>query len=266
MRRTLVLVVALVLVFAIARVLSSFGGADDNAGAATVAQTNTAVPEHVPGLTLVPKGGAAASAPLSQPTGTCDDTDVAVSPDVDTLAGGGGHPLTMLVSSTSGETCSWRVSPRSLAVKITSDGERIWSSQDCPGVIASDTVVVRPPDEKKTKVKVAWGGHRSVPNCVGGQPYAGLGAYRVEAASVGGEPSQVEFSIVAPPRPRVTETASPTATPTGKASGKATAEPGSGATKKSAGAKPSVKPSTKATHKPSAGRRPLSRASPQPHH
>lgn len=246
-RRTLVLAVALVLVFAIARVLGSFGGDDGNAGAATVAQTDTAAPDHVPGLTLVPKGGAAASAPLSQPTGTCDDADVQVTPDVDTVAGGGGHPLTMLVSSTSGETCSWRVSSSSLAVKITSDGKRVWSSQDCPGVITSRTVVVRPPDERQTKVKVDWGGHRSVPRCLGGQDYAGLGTYRVEAASVGGEPSQVEFSIVAPPRPRVTETASPTATPSGKATGKASAKPGSGATTKSAGTRARAKPSAKSS-------------------
>ena len=50
-----------------------------------------------------------------------------------------GSPVTIRLDVTTVETpaCTYRLSPRTVAVKLVSGSDRIWSSQDCPASIAS---------------------------------------------------------------------------------------------------------------------------------
>jgi hypothetical protein len=236
-RRGLALLLALLLVFVIGKVLSSFGG-NDGGGSATA----TIVSKESAGPTQPPDGSAAGSAavtdqstknsgqktaqktaqPLSVPTGQCQDDAVLVTPKVTKVDGGGGATLPLELTTT-GSACTWRVSSATVVLKITSGSDRIWSSQDCSGTIPTTDVVVRPPDEKAAQVDVSWGGRRSQAGCPKGSGWADPGYYHVTAASLGGTPTDVQFEVAAPPRPTVTKTAhpKPTKQPSNKPSKKA---------------------------------------------
>src|SRR6188472_4219926 len=99
-RRTLVLVVALALVFGIGKLLTGFGGD--------------------------PKATTAAAVP----TGTCDPADIDVVPALRKVDGGSATTLPLKLVSTNG-SCTWQASPNALVVKVVSGKDRIWTSQDC---------------------------------------------------------------------------------------------------------------------------------------
>jgi hypothetical protein len=213
-RRSLVLLVALALVFGIGTLLSGFGG-DPKATTAAAPAKRSSQPTPTASVTVPSaqpstsgKKGHRAKVPLSVPTGTCDPSRIEVTPDVSKVDGGGTVALPMKLTSTDG-SCTWQVSPRSLVVKIVSGTDRVWSSQDCSAAIPVQDVVVRPAAEKATVVDVSWSGRRSAPDCPKGNSWADVGYYHVIAATLGGTPSDVQFQLVGPPRPVVTKTTHP---------------------------------------------------------
>ncbi len=230
-RRTLVLVVALALVFGIGKLLTGFGG-DPQATTAAAAPSRTAQPTATASPTASPTVPAAQPTkaqkgkktvlPLSVPTGTCDPANIDVVPAVRKVDGGSTITLPLKLVSTDG-SCTWQASPDALVVKVVSGKDRIWTSQDCRTSVPTQDVVVRPAGEKATVVDVAWTGRRSREGCPKGTEWADVGYYHVIAATLGGEPTDVQFQVVGPPRPTVTKTTHPkpekkpsaTATPKG---------------------------------------------------
>lgn len=221
-RRTIVLVVALALVFGVAQVLRSFGGDDGSGATATTAsQKTTGSPSastSAPALTasapsgqpsVVPQVSQPADPGLSQPEGTCDDADITVAPTTKAVTGGSSVVLAMRVTTSSAKACTWTVSPKSLVLKVTSGKDRVWSSQDCPASVPSQAIAVRPTNETATEVTVTWSGKRSSGGCPAGTAWADPGFYHVTAASLGGEPTDVQFELTAPPQATVTKTAKP---------------------------------------------------------
>ncbi len=211
-RRTLVLVVALALVFGIGKLLTGFGG---DAKATTAAAQPSRQPTASASATVpapAPTKQAARSkkstVPLSVPTGTCDATRIDVVPAVRKVDGGSAITLPVKLVSTDG-TCTWQASPSALVVKVVSGEDRIWSSQDCRAAVPKQDVVVRPATEKATVVDVTWSGRRSRDGCPKGTEWADVGYYHVIAATLGGEPADVQFQVVGPPRPVVTKTTHP---------------------------------------------------------
>jgi hypothetical protein len=252
-RRLLLVVVALALVFGIGRLLGSGGSGSPTArqvgATATTSTAQATVPAPTPDAGPTRKAGAGGAArtgknatptptPLAAPTGDCADSDVVVSPSVKGTAYAGHHVvLTMTLTTRVSEACTWEVSPDRLAVKITSGEDRIWSSQDCPGAVPKQEVVVR--RLQPTTVTVGWNGQRSDRGCTRSTDWAEAGYYHVLAAAFGADPVDLQFEL-APPVPR-TITATPT--PTETASGTASAE-----------ASPSGKPAAKPTETSSPGR------------
>lgn len=248
------LAVALGLVFALARLLGSGGGAPAPQGArpaaAAVASASTASPSPrasgtasaVPtatGTTTSPgrRGNATTAAPLAAPTGTCAGSDVRVTPLVKGKAYAG-EPvrITLDLTTLTSPACTWQVSATSVAVKLTSGSDRIWTTQDCPAAVRQQSVVVR--QGQVTKVYVTWNGQRSDATCSRTTPWAQPGYYHVEAAALGGDPVDQQFQLLAPvaatitpsPKPRHTTgpSGSPSAgqgRPSGAPSGSATARP-----------------------------------------
>lgn len=227
-RRSIVVLLALLLVFVIGKALTSFGGGDgggSNPAASNVSDKKSADPTPLSGVAGAgPTVGVTPTAkskkratPLSVPTGQCQDEDVTVTSTV-TRINGGGRATLPLKLTTAGGACTWRVSAKTVVVRITSGNDRIWSSQDCTRAIPTTDVVVRPEGEKPATVNVAWSGRRSHVGCSKGTAWADPGWYHVTAASLGGTPSDTQFELAAPPRPTVTKTAHPKH----KASGKPT--------------------------------------------
>lgn len=225
-RRTVVLALALGLVFGIAQLLgrgslgetdraSTVGGAPEAAaspaspastGDAGSASPTAAEPTQagVEQAKSTKKKKKTKPAPLPEPTGPCDPAEIVATPQIvgDAWAA---HDVTIRVELTTQETpaCNWTASPSSLVVKLTSGKDRIWSSQDCPAAVPTAAVVVR--KKAPATVDVTWRGQRSDDICSRTTSWAEPGWYHVEASAYGAEaePTDLQFQLtkaVAPTR------------------------------------------------------------------
>lgn len=234
-RRSLVLLVALALVFGIGKLLGGNGedpsGSDLSASQTSVQQEESSPPSSLapiaPSATAPAPGKGKQQEPLAVASGECRDDEVSVLPSV--ARAWGAQPITIRLALTSLQpACTFEVSPESLVVKITSGEDRIWSSQDCTKAIPTRNVVVR--SAVPTYVNMVWSGRRSDEGCTHLAEWADKGFYHVYAAAYGSTPTDVQFEITrAPtavvtktikPKPTQTPTQRPTQTPTGGATGK----------------------------------------------
>jgi hypothetical protein len=221
-RRLLVLGVVFGLVFGLSRLL----GGDDRsaepaARPASAVQSGSATPSAVstadarPGTSPTPGPSPKTTMtkpPLAMPTGPCRDNDVRVVPDLqETAYAGGTVRLTLRLTTFRSAACTWTVSPETVAVRLTSGSDRIWSSQDCPKAVPEQQVVLR--DREATFVDVTWGGRRSDSDCSRNTQWAEPGYYHLAAAAMGSEPESQQFELN---RPVVTVAPSPTPRPKDK--------------------------------------------------
>ncbi len=225
-RRLLVVAVAFGLVFGIAHLLGSGGSGGPaarpvGANASTTAppaSTAAASPQATAPGTAVATGKAAKTAtptPLASPSGPCVGSDVVATPSVKGPAyAGSAVVFTLTLTTQVSPACTWDVSARSLAVKVISGSDRIWSSQECVGAVPKQVVVVR--KDHPVTVSVGWNGQRSDADCTRSTAWAEPGFYHVVAASFGAEPIDQQFELQAPLRPTITATPTPEATPTKK--------------------------------------------------
>jgi hypothetical protein len=214
-RRSLVLLTALALVFAIGRLLNGSGGGSappaEAAAAAARTPTTTAPPVAGP-LPVLPTGKAARPTAtgtpvvLAVPTGPCAVDEITVTPTVPVAVAGGRVSLVLQLTGIR-PACTFAVSSRSIVAKVTSGHDRIWSSQDCPASVKAGSVVVR--SAQPTELAIAWSGRRSDDDCSRSTPWALPGYYHLTAAAVGSEPGDTQFRLTSPPRPIVTKTAHP---------------------------------------------------------
>ncbi len=248
-RRVLVLVVALALVYGVARLLGGGGGGQQPTARAVGAEASTTPPTATSAVspTLTPSAtdsatagatagsaagalpGAPATTALAQPTGACSSGDLVATPSVRGTAHGG-HPVvfTIALTTRTSPACTWTVSPQTLVVKVTSGPDDVWSTQQCPGAIGKQAVVLR--NNAPADVTVAWNGRRSDEGCTDVPPWAQPGDYHVAAAAFGSDPVDVQFPLLGAVTRTVTMTPTPTPTPTPTASSKATASSRAGAT------------------------------------
>jgi hypothetical protein len=225
-RRGLVLGTAVLLVVGFAHLLGGGGGAPSPqatlAGDPTTPKASqpprTAGPYAVPTGTSASTGPSAARSstpaavapPLAQPDGPCQPDEVSVAPSVPT-ANAGGRVAIQVKLSVARPACTLAVSAKTLAVKVTSGSDRVWSSQDCKAAVPTRSVVVR--SAAPATVPVTWSGRRSSEgSCDSSQGWARPGYYHVLAAVIGSEPADVQFKLSVPPRPVVTRTAKPKTT------------------------------------------------------
>lgn len=142
--------------------------------------------------------------PLPEPTGPCEPSDVVVTPVIVGPARAG-SPVSIRLDVTTIESaaCTYRVSARSVAVKVVSGTDRIWSSQDCPAAVPEIDVVAR----KKVPgvAEMQWRGQRSDGGCTRTTPWALAGWYYAQAAGFGAEPTSTQFEL----RPAVAATITP---------------------------------------------------------
>lgn len=141
--------------------------------------------------------------PLPEPTGPCEVSDVVVTPEV-VGAAHAGSPVTIRLDVTTVETpaCTYRVSPGTVAVKLVSGTDRIWSSQDCPAAVPEVDVIAR--QEVPGVAEVQWHGQRSDSRCTRTTPWALAGWYHVQAAALGAEPASVQFELLPAVAPTIT--------------------------------------------------------------
>jgi len=264
-RRLVVVVVAFALVFGIARLLGSGGsgtgpsarpvGAEASsittapASSASSADVTPSETVTAPTLSSTPTGpsGAtgkksASATPLAEPSGTCDSSDVVATPAIKDKAYAA-KPVVFAISLTTkvSPACDFTVSSRSLAMKITSGSDRVWSTQECTGAVPKQSVVVR--KDTPVMVDVAWNGQRSDSDCTRTTTWAEPGYYHAVVAAFGADPVDEQFELKLAPRPTVTATPTPDAKASAKAKARAKASADVRAsTRASASAKASQKP------------------------
>jgi hypothetical protein len=233
-RRLLVLVVALALVFGVARLLGGGGpggdapsarpvGADQTTAAASTSPTPTATgtptagsgsPAASPSGTPTGRTGSATPAPAT-PSGACENSDIIALPSVASPAYAGGTVIVSVTLTTrTAPACTWDVSADALVIKVTSGDERFWSTQDCIDAVPDQSVVVR--KDLPTTIALKWHGMRSDKDCTTSTSWAEPGYYHVIAAAFGAEPTDTQFRLLKPVRETITAT--PTPDPSGAAS------------------------------------------------
>ena len=254
-RRIMVLGTALLLVFAIARLLgdgSDASGGGDGAARLSAESSSSSSSAPTDDLTITlstspsptkkvrpGKAATTSQAPvLAEPEGTCVGSDLAVTPKVQHAVAGRDVLVVLQLRTIGTPACTWRVSPESLAVSITSGTDAIWNSRACHRAIPRRDVVVR--QNVTTNVGIVWkDAKRSDEDCSSRTDWASPGWYHVTAAALGGEPSDLQFELTRPTAATITVTAtpkqSPTQTPSNKPSGKPSGKPGGKPTKKPSG-------------------------------
>lgn len=234
-RRIMVLGTALLLVFAIARLLgdgsdaSSSGdgnaarlSGDSSSSAPTDDLTSATTPSGSatttgkPGKGTRPSETQTSQVPvLVQPEGTCAGSDIAVTPKVEDAVGGRDVMIVLQLRTMSSPACTWRISPDTLTLGITSGDDAIWSSRECRRAIPRRDIVVR--KDVTTEVGIVWKqAKRSDEECSPRTDWASAGWYHATAAALGGEPSDVQFELTTPTAATVTVTATPKQDPTKK--------------------------------------------------
>lgn len=234
-RRAAVLVTVLLLVFAVGRLLVGGGGSDDptavTAGdhsSPTTPTTPSSTPTSAAPIGPVPAGTTPATTPvkkpstappvkLAEPTGPCAVDEVTVAPEAMSARVAGTRIPMVLELTGIRPACTFHVSPETVAVRVNSGNDRIWSSQDCTASIRPQTVVVR--SATPAKVVVHWSGRRSDDECSRSTAWALPGYYKVTSAAIGSEASDARFQLVSPPRPVVVQTITPSPKATPKANG-----------------------------------------------
>lgn len=217
-RRLVLLGIALVLVAGFARILGgSSDGSDDSgdkattAGATTTSSPTDATTEPVK-KKRKKKKQTPTEPPLAEPTGACVSSDIVVTPVVAEAQGGIDVPITLNLRTVQTPACTWTVSPETLTVSITSGSDGIWSSRECPATIAAQDVVVR--QAVDAPIALIWDARRSDEDCTEQRDWARLGFYHVEAAALGGEPTEIQFELVRPASAVITKTITPKPDPT----------------------------------------------------
>jgi len=260
-RRLVVFGLAAGLVFGIGHLLG--GGSDGKSDGDSAALTGSSSQQtHRPSHRLSATGQTTSTAkpkptktttPLAEPDGPCSPSEVQVTPVISDAVAGREVVLTLELTSTESAACTWRVSKDTLAVKLTSGSDFIWSSQQCPTSITTQDVIVRkaqtgqaPTSQTQTgqtqasqtrtgqtqpavdpvRVGVDWSGRRSDADCSRTTAWARPGYYHAIAAALGGTATDRQFELDYPTRPTVTITVHPTqkASPKGQPTG--VSEPG----------------------------------------
>jgi hypothetical protein len=228
-RRLAVLSVALVVVLGFGKIVSNgSGGSSDNqaeqvdAGTTTSPTATVSVPQATPTAGKGKhgkghgKGASPATTPtptptptpvLPDPTGPCNDDDVYITPSIAAPIGGTDITVMLNLQTRTTAACTWHMSADTMRMNIVSGADQIWLSRQCPKVIPDQDVVVRL--ASVTQVPVVWNARRSDSECSDRTAWALPGFYHVHTAVLGGEPTDVQFQLLAPSAPTVTQTAKP---------------------------------------------------------
>lgn len=150
-------------------------------------------------------------------TSSCTPSSIQVTPSI-TKGVAGGAITVDLTMSTSETACNFAVSGSTVAVKVMSGTNSLWSSQDCPNVVPAGTLTLR--KAAPVDVSLTWDGHQSNGSCGATNYWVGPGSYQILASVIGSTPTSANFSLKQPAQQTITKTATPK--PTKKASASAT--------------------------------------------
>jgi hypothetical protein len=215
-RRLMVLGVAVLLVVGVARLLGGSSDAssepDQAARVADTADPTVAPSTNAPATTGKKHRHQSTTADdpvtrVAMPSGPCSPDDIAVTPSVPKPIAGSDITIVLDVATLTTPACSWTLSNKTLAMKITSGHDLIWTTVDCRRSIPRQDLVLRSADP--VRVELTWDARRSEPGCPVETQWALPGTYHVHVAALAGTPADVAFLLTKPSPPDVTRTAHP---------------------------------------------------------
>ena len=220
-RRTVVLLVAFALVLGIGKLLGTTGADSGRDRATPVGASRSATPTvgASPGPTAAVEAPERRKGPevdrrrerLPRAQGPCDDADVLVRPGIQEAHAGSEVEIVLELTTAKAAACTWRVSPESVFLTITSENGVIWSSQECPAAIPEQTVVPR--REWAARVTVAGDGRESDAECSVFSPWVLSGTYTATAVARGSvTPIESGFVLGSAVQPTTTQPATPSPT------------------------------------------------------
>ena len=136
--------------------------------------------------------GPAVSRP-ARPSGPCDPATTRLELDVSDAEAGDANAATLLFSSTRARACTLDITAKTLAVRVTSGPDVVWSSEHCPDALRAKRIVVR--SDPPTAYEFVWNGRRSAEGCGAVSELPAPGGYWVEAALIGGDPQRAFFDL-----------------------------------------------------------------------
>ncbi len=209
-RRLMLLGVAALLVVGIGQLLGGSGGGSSGPDRATTVADKPA--PTTGGSSSKHHGGhhhrpSDPTTQLALPSGPCAADDIAITPSVPHPIAGRDISLVLDISTVTTPACNWTLSGKSLALRITSGRDLIWTTVQCARTIPTQGLVLR--RSEPTRVKITWNARRSEPGCPRLTDWARLGTYHLDVAALAGQPQEVTFVLQAPPTPQVTQTAQP---------------------------------------------------------
>jgi hypothetical protein len=212
----MVLGIAMLLVVGIAKML---GGSSDGSGGDTATNVADAGPTNSAPTSSAPvtprqsgegKHHKKIDDPVTraaQPSGPCAASDVAITPSVPKPIAGSDIKLVLDISSLETPACTWTLSGKTMALKITSGNDLIWTTSECRKSIPTEDLTVR--QAEPTRVKLTWDARRSEPGCPVRTEWALPGTYHLHVAALAGQPQDVTFMLTAPSPAEITKTAHP---------------------------------------------------------
>jgi hypothetical protein len=127
------------------------------------------------------------------PTGDCAPTDVDIEVGVRDVAAGHTAPVSLKLTSVGTPACTLAITPDTLALRITSGSDVVWTSDECPNAVLARELVVRA--HKPTVYTFDWNGRRSTQSCASPGSVADPGGYWAEAALIGADVHRAYFDV-----------------------------------------------------------------------
>ena len=109
------------------------------------------------------------------------------------MKSGHANPVDLKLTSVGVPACTLAITPDSLALRITSGADVIWSSDDCPNAILARELIVRA--HQPVVYTFGWDGRRSTETCSQPGKVAAPGGYWAEAALIGADVHRAYFDV-----------------------------------------------------------------------
>jgi hypothetical protein len=216
-RRLMLLGIAALLVVGFAQLLGGGSNGSSGADTATQAAARTTPSTNGPSTPTGSSTGrahrhhrhhaSASYSPVAMPSGPCADDDVSIAPSVRHTIAGQDVKIVLDLSTISSPACDWTLSGTSLALKITSGPDLIWTTVQCAHAIPTQDLVLR--QGQPTRGRLTWNARRSAPGCPVQTDWALPGTYHLHVAALAGQPQDVTFALDLPTAPTITRTAHP---------------------------------------------------------
>jgi hypothetical protein len=127
------------------------------------------------------------------PSGDCAPTDVAMDVAVHDVAAGHSAPVQLKLTSVGVPACTLAVTADTLALRITSGPDVVWTSDECPNSVLARELIVRA--HEPTVYTFDWNGYRSTQTCANPGKVAQPGGYWAEAALIGADVHRTYFDV-----------------------------------------------------------------------